>query len=234
MNQDALSITVFVYSMICLFSFVNVTYVRDFDALQINIVPIALSLMAMSQLHYAETYEFCKVGLLVALIADSYFAIRYQESSDNIEFNNFELFAQESWTSGAFNKTYQIGLQIFGGAFIFAQIFFTLAAATNGQYFQGIILAFYIARLVQYLMNTMKGVEMFQSNMVCVLLAVISFNHISEFNIGALQSLFLILDAYIGTVLFIVKKNIHVSLFDSMNFGQSAKIARRIRLVDNV
>ena len=83
-------------------------------------------------------------------------------------------------------------------------------------------------------MNTMKGVEMFQSNMVCVLLAVISFSHISEFSIGALQSLFLILDAYIGTVLFIVKKNIHVSLFDSIKFGQSAKIARRIRLVDNV
>jgi len=53
MKQDALSITVFVYSMICLFSFVNVTYVRDFDALQINVVPIVLSLMAMTQLHHA-------------------------------------------------------------------------------------------------------------------------------------------------------------------------------------
>lgn len=59
MKQDALSITVFVYSMICLFSFVNVTYVRDFDALQINVVPIALSLMAMSQLHHSQNYEFC-------------------------------------------------------------------------------------------------------------------------------------------------------------------------------
>lgn len=109
MKQDALSIIVFVYSMICLFSFVNVTYVRDFDALQINFVPIALSLMAMSQLHHSENYEFCQVGILVALIADSYFAIRYQESSDEIEFNNFELFAQESWTSDAFNKTNQVG-----------------------------------------------------------------------------------------------------------------------------
>jgi len=104
----------------------------------------------------------------------------------------------------------------------------------NGQYFQGIILAFYIARLAQYLTKTIKGIEMFQSNMVCVLFAVIAFNHISGFTIGTIQSLFLIMDAYIGTVLFIVKKNIHVSLFDSMKLGQTAKIARRIRLVDNI
>jgi len=56
---------------------------------------------------------------LAALIADSYFAIRYQESSDDIEFSNFELFAQESWTSDAFNKINQISMQIFAGAVIF-------------------------------------------------------------------------------------------------------------------
>jgi hypothetical protein len=43
--------------------------------------------------------------MTVALIADSYFAMRYQESKENIEYTNFELFAQESWTSEAFEKT---------------------------------------------------------------------------------------------------------------------------------
>jgi hypothetical protein len=169
------------------------------------------------------------------LIADSYFAIRYQESSDNIEFSNFELFAQESWTSEAFNKTNQIGVQIFAGAVIFTQIFFTIAEAINGQYLQGIILAFYLARLAQYLTKTMKGIDMFQSNMICILLAVVSFNYcFGQSTFGTIQSSILIMDAYIGTLLFIVKKNIHVTLFDNMKLTQSSKIARRIRLIDNI
>lgn len=46
-KQENLSIIVLVYSLICLFSFFNVTYVRDFDALQINFTPMALSVAAI-------------------------------------------------------------------------------------------------------------------------------------------------------------------------------------------
>jgi len=104
MTRDALSITVFVYAMISLFSFLNVTYIRDFDALQINVVPVVLSIAAITEMIHTEQNIFL-TGMTVALIADSYFAMRYQESKENIEYTNFELFAQESWTSEAFEKT---------------------------------------------------------------------------------------------------------------------------------
>ena len=97
----------------------NVTYIRDFDVLQTNVVPVALSMMALSSLIQSTTYDFCHVGIVAALIADSYFAMRYHESSDDIEFSNFELFAQESWTSEAFNRTNHMSIQIFAVAIIF-------------------------------------------------------------------------------------------------------------------
>jgi hypothetical protein len=59
--------------------------------------------MALTQLIQSGEYDFCHVGIIAALVADSYFAMRYQESSDEIEFSNVELFAQESWTSEVFN-----------------------------------------------------------------------------------------------------------------------------------
>jgi len=54
MTQDTLSISVFVYSVICLFSYFNVTYVRDFDAMQINIVPIVLTIIAMIEVMHSS------------------------------------------------------------------------------------------------------------------------------------------------------------------------------------
>jgi hypothetical protein len=36
--------------MICLFSFINVTYVRDFDALQVNFTPLILSIAGVMAL----------------------------------------------------------------------------------------------------------------------------------------------------------------------------------------
>jgi len=49
-KQGNLSIIVLSYSLICLFAFFNVTYVRDFDALQINFTPMALSIAAIISL----------------------------------------------------------------------------------------------------------------------------------------------------------------------------------------
>ena len=93
MTHDTLSISVFVYSVICMFSYFNVTYVRDFDAMQINIVPIVLTIIAMIEVMHSSSLGFSLVGMTTALLADSYFAMKYQSSSDKLEFNNFELFA---------------------------------------------------------------------------------------------------------------------------------------------
>jgi len=46
-EHQTLSILVLTYSIICLFSFFNLTYIRDFDAIQINATPIILSIAAM-------------------------------------------------------------------------------------------------------------------------------------------------------------------------------------------
>jgi len=49
-QHQCFSIVVFTYSMICLFSFINVTYVRDFDALQVNFTPLILSIAGVMAL----------------------------------------------------------------------------------------------------------------------------------------------------------------------------------------
>jgi hypothetical protein len=95
-DSQVLAITVLAYSSICLFSFLNVSYVRDFDVVQINVTPISLALIGLISVF--GNYEFSISGMTIALIADAYCALRYKESSDSIEYNVFELFAQESWT----------------------------------------------------------------------------------------------------------------------------------------
>jgi hypothetical protein len=93
MAQDTLSITVFVYAIICLFSYFNVTYVRDFDALQVNFVPVVLSLVSMIEAIHSNTLGLSLAGMTTTLLADAYFAMKYQKSSNELEFNKFELFA---------------------------------------------------------------------------------------------------------------------------------------------
>ena len=230
MTQDTLSISVFVYSVICLFSYFNVTYVRDFDAMQINIVPIVITIIAMIEVMHSSSLGFSLVGMTTALLADSYFAMKYQSSSDKLEFNNFELFAQESWTQSAFNNSNSLRLQIFAPTIIFVQIFLTMAGAMDGQIYAGLFLSFYMARLVQYLFASIKGVEMYQSNMICVVLAAIACKNTLGLDVMSTAcAILMVLDAYIGAVFFAVKKNIHVTMFDNQ-FSSAGKVMRRIRL----
>lgn len=46
-THQCLSIIVLSYSSICLFSFLNIVYVRDFEAVQVNITPIVLSIAGL-------------------------------------------------------------------------------------------------------------------------------------------------------------------------------------------
>jgi hypothetical protein len=79
-KQGTLSIIVLAYSLICLFSFFNVTYVRDFDALQINFTPMALSIAAILSL--SKDFDYATLGMTLALLSDSYFALRFKGSAD--------------------------------------------------------------------------------------------------------------------------------------------------------
>jgi len=171
--------------------------------------------------------------MTTALLADSYFAMKYQSSSDKLEFNNFELFAQESWTQSAFNNSNSLRLQIFAPTIIFVQIFLTMAGAMDGQIYAGLFLSFYMARLVQYLFASIKGVEMYQSNMICVVLAAIACKNTLGLDVMSTAcAILMVLDAYIGAVFFAVKKNIHVTMFDNQ-FSSAGKVMRRIRLGEN-
>lgn len=147
--------------MICLFSYFNVTYVRDFDALQINFVPILLTMTALIQGMHQAKLGFSMTGMTVTLLADSYFAMKYQAESDELEFNNFELFAQESWTQSAFSNSRSLSMQIIAPVLIFTQIFLAMAGAMDGQIYAGLFLSFYLARLAQYLSESFKAIEMY-------------------------------------------------------------------------
>lgn len=229
-SDSSLAITVFAYSMICLFSFMNVSYVRDFDVVQINFTPITLALVGITSL--MESFEYATLGMTLALMADSYYALRYKETSDSIEYNLIELFAQESWTTQAFNKTNNLNLQIGAIFIIFAQLFLTMAGTVNGYSYQALFLSFYMARLLQFFFSTVKGLEMYQSNMTCIVFAAIAFCNMG-FNLSAIQGLLMIMDAYIGSFLFVVSKNIEVSqYFDMLPIAVATKVQKRIRLVD--
>jgi hypothetical protein len=41
-------------------------------------------------------------GMTAALMADSYFGVRYQDHTDEINFSAVELFGRQSWTAQAF------------------------------------------------------------------------------------------------------------------------------------
>lgn len=95
-------VVVLMYSLVCLFSFVNATYVRDFDAIQVNFTPIVLSIAGI--LAMQKGFEVIAFGTVFACIADSYFAMRFKEESDSIEYTSIEKFTLQSWTQGVFNK----------------------------------------------------------------------------------------------------------------------------------
>lgn len=102
-DNEAFSLLTLVYSMIALFSFFNLSYVRDFDALQVNATPIIMSTIGTYSL-MTQGANYSSLGMTLSLIMDSYFGLRYRDSTDAIEFNALELFARESWTAQAFNR----------------------------------------------------------------------------------------------------------------------------------
>lgn len=203
-EHQSLSLVVFIYCAISMFSFFNVTYVRDFDALQVNFTPLMLSICGLVTLQ--RTYDFLLLGMVISLLADSYFALRYKEKNDKIRFSVLERFAMESWTQEAFNKAGRATLQIISVIFIFLQIYLNLVGTQNREKICFLFFAFYIVRLVQFLFQTSLAVNMAQSNFVSLCLAVLGvFAFFSQemSMMTTLSCLIMIADATLGTAIFI-------------------------------
>jgi hypothetical protein len=225
-----LAMIVFAYSVICLFSFMNVSYVRDFEVVQINFTPISLAVFGLTNV--MGRFDFATLGMTLALVFDSYYALRFKETSDSIEYNAFELFAQESWTQQAFDKTNTLGLQIAAISMIFVQIFLTMVGTVNGNAYQALFLSFYLARLLQFFLKTVKGLEMFQSNMACVVLTAMALSSMT-FDITCIQGMLMFVDAYVGAFIFVITKNIQVGhIIDKLPISLAQKLQKRIRLVE--
>lgn len=90
------SVIVLTYSLICLYSFFNVSYVRDFDAIQVNFTPIVLTIISLYAM--VTKFDFAILGMFVGLVTDSYFALRTKQNKENIMLTAIELFSMESWT----------------------------------------------------------------------------------------------------------------------------------------
>jgi len=157
LNDNLLfSLAVLGYSLVCLETFLNLTYIRDFDALQVNATPILLAFTGAALL-INDGFSYALLGTTAFLIADSFFALRYQPKSDTIQSTPLELFSMQSWTQGAFEKTENFTLQITATAFIFFQIFLSLAGSAQGDRLCILIAIFYMLRLMQFIFNSVLG-----------------------------------------------------------------------------
>lgn len=197
------SLVVLTYSLICMFSYFNVTYVRDFDALQVNFTPLMLTVCGLVSLQGG--YDFFLLGMVLSLIADSYFALRFKDETDKIKFSVLERFAMENWSQEAFNKAGQVTLQIIAVSLIFFQFFLSIVGAQNKEAVSLMFLIFYIVRLVQFLgLKTGLAMNMLQSNLVCMCLAVLGlFTLIGTSSIFTkLSCAILIFDALLGAAIF--------------------------------
>jgi hypothetical protein len=158
-NEKSFSIVVLTYALICLATFFNLTQIRDFEAIAINFTPVALSIAGGVAI-ISHGWTISSIGMTLALIADSYFGFRYSEDSEDIEFNLIEQFSRESWSQQCFERMDNLAIQLAACFIIFAQIFTTIMGTINKEGYCAIFLVFYIARLSQFVGNTVFGVKM--------------------------------------------------------------------------
>ena len=208
-GQSSYSLIVLVYSLICLFSMLNVSYVRDFDALQVNLTPIMLTLNGM--MASLQSPSAPAIGMTIATGMDAYFALRYRETSDDIEFSPIERFAMESWTQEAFVRDRgALTLQTVSTLFIFAEIFMGLVGLAEGHGTCIPLMIFALMRLLQFFFREIPAVNMAQSNMTAVALSGVTIYEAITLQSPLLSVAagLLSLDAALGTSIF-VANNLH-------------------------
>lgn len=142
--------------------------------------------------------------MTISLLADSYFAMRYNDDSDKIDFNVIELFCRESWTQCSFEQSkVSIVYKIFCASIIFAQLFLNIMGAVNSQGLCTLFLVFTLLRLGGYLGDTLTGFKMAQSNMVGLILAVAGVLFSTQNGMySTMATMFLCADAMLGAIHF--------------------------------
>ena len=135
------------YSGICLCSFIDLKMVQDVEIVQLNITTISLSILSIISLN--QEFTLTLFIMTLALLGDSYCALRFKEDSHKIKFTPVEEFARQSWTQSAFQGD-NLTLQIVACVFMFSQMSMSIIGSIYGEYICGLVLAFYVMRLIQF------------------------------------------------------------------------------------
>jgi NhaP-type Na+/H+ or K+/H+ antiporter len=85
---------------------------------------------------------------------------------------------------------------------MFSQMTFSLLGTIFGQSICGLVLAFYLMRLIQFFGKVNLGIQMLQSNISCIALAFVAVSYTSGPTVGAFSAAMIIADAIIGCALF--------------------------------
>lgn len=110
--------------------------------------------------------------------------------------------------------------------FIFLQIYLNLANTIDGSSLSALILGFHVCRLIQFLFSGILGIQMMQSNMVCLAIATIGLATIqSQSTLGVLASLVLVADAMLGAAIFVAKNEKEIK--NSLTFVQRISSFKR-------
>jgi len=146
------------------------------------------------------------LGMVITMIADSSFALRYKDTSDKINWTCIERFAMESWTQNAFQQNKDIALQIVCAIFIFTQLALNLHGAQSKELICFLYLGFYVTRVVSFLLDTVLAIKMTQSNMTGVCLAIVGgvtiFSGVNS-QMTNIAIVIMILDAILGSTIFV-------------------------------
>ena len=96
------------------------------------------------------------------------------------------------------------------------------------------ILVFNICRLIQFLFSGIIGLQLVQSNLVCVILSAIALGNLwSQSSLCILASLVITLDALLGTAIFVTKNEKEIkSTFSFVSKITSFKTSTRISAVN--
>lgn len=150
------------------------------------------------------------IGLTVSTAADAYFALRYRDNTDVINFTPIERFTMESWTQEAFLRRSNVTLQIVSSLFIFAEFYFGLIGLQEGHgVLAAIFVAFSMLRLAQFFVRETPALNMMQSNFTAGTLAAVSIYETfqTQSPLLLLASMVLGLDAFLGTALFMERNH---------------------------
>lgn len=190
------------YSLISMFSMINCTYVRDFDALQVNITPLLLAVSCL--VSALEHHSVSAIGMAVATGFDAYFGLRYRDNTDVIEFNVLERFALENWVNTGFREN-NLTQNLAATFLIFSELYFGAVGVFEGHtLLSSIFIAFSMLRLSQLFLPSSNMIALPQSNFMAVALTgVTCYEAISTNSILlGLASGVLGIDAFLGSAIF--------------------------------